>query len=77
MSDLDFLLSDEFVEFSTKVKEIHEAKKTKQAAFKNLYDAFKTEIQTLDDQAKGLQEDFEKWKVQKSKGDAPKAEKKI
>lgn len=62
MNEIDMLLSDEFVEFSGKIKELHERKKTKQSEFKALYDKFKAEVQAMDDEAKGLQKDFETWK---------------
>ncbi len=62
MNEIDILLSDEFVEFSGKIKELHERKKTKQNEFKALFDKFKAEVQAMDDEAKGLQTDFETWK---------------
>lgn len=62
MNEVELLLSDEFVEFSTKVKEIHEAKKAKQLEFKAVYDKYKADVQVMDDAAKSLQEIFETWK---------------
>lgn len=68
MNEIDLLLSDEFVEFSAKIKEIHEKKKSKQSEFKALYDKFKAEVQSLDDEAKGLKSDFEVWKTSQMNG---------
>jgi len=64
--NLDVLLSDEFVEFSTKVKDVLERKKALQAKYKEDLNALVTE-------AKTLSEGFEKWKTAKEAPQQPKA----
>ena len=56
--NLDVLLSDEFVEFSTKVKDVLERKKALQAKYKE-------DLNSLVTEAKALSEGFEKWKTAK------------
>lgn len=75
MTDLDFILTDQFIEFSQKVKEIHEAKKAKQVEFKALYEKFQAESAAFDNQAKELQTEFEGWKAGQIKANSPKATK--
>jgi len=60
--DLDFLLSDKFVEFSHKIAKIHQARKTKKEEIKKLYDQLTVEINKLDMEAKKVQEEWEAWK---------------
>jgi len=62
MESLDILLSDEFVEFSSKVKEIYATKKAKQEELRKVYDSYKAEFKELDDEARDLQIEFESWK---------------
>ena len=69
MSEVDLLLSDEFVEFSEKISKIHEEKKAKKAELKALYDKMKAEIETLDDNANALNDEFEAWKESKTEAD--------
>jgi hypothetical protein len=73
MTELDFILSDQFIDFSGKIKEIHEAKKAKQVEFKTLYEKFQADCLALDNQAKGLQIEFEGWKDGQAKATSPKA----
>lgn len=68
MIDPNLVLSDEFVTFSAKIKEINEEKKAKKAEFKALYDKFTAEVKDLDDKAKALTEAYNAWeKSQKGK----------
>jgi predicted nucleic acid-binding Zn-ribbon protein len=64
MESLEILLSDEFVAFSTKIKEIFANKKAKQEELRKVYDSYKAEFKALDDEAKELQVEFEAWKEQ-------------
>lgn len=67
MDNIDVLLSDEFVEFSTKIADVHSRKKSKQEELKTIYDKFKLEIKALDDEASELVGEFEAWKSTKGK----------
>lgn len=69
MSDIDALLSDEFVSFSQKVSEIHLEKKKMKQELKDIYEKMQTKIKELDLQAKNLAENFEKWKKSINKSD--------
>jgi hypothetical protein len=63
MENIDLLLTDEFVEFSTQIKSIHVAKTDKTKEFKALYTKFQQECAELDKRAKELQDAWEEWKV--------------
>jgi len=67
MEDLDILLSDQFIEFSKKIAAIAEKKKVEKQEFEKVFEAFKKTMKSLDDEAKKLQKDFEKWKDDKNK----------
>lgn len=67
MSDIDALLSDEFVTFSQRVSEIHQEKKKMKQELKEMYEKIQIKIKDLDSQAKSLAENFEKWKNSLSK----------
>jgi hypothetical protein len=68
MDDTNFLLTEEFITFSTKIKSIYENKKIKKAELKSFYDKTQAEIKSFDDQAKSIEEDFNKWKDRQMKG---------
>lgn len=57
----NYLLTDEFVEFTLKIKDLHELKKARSDEFKVLYQAYKKEIKDFDDQADELQKEFNNW----------------
>lgn len=70
MNDENYwLLTDEFIAFSDKIKSIHERKKTKKAELKAFYDKIQNEIKSLEEEAKLAEEAFQKWK--KSVEDKP------
>ena len=60
-SEVDLLLTDEFVAFSGKIKEIHEQKKAKEVELKEIYERFKSELASLDQSAIKLNQGWEKW----------------
>jgi len=62
MSELDTLLTDEFVVFSQKVSEIHVEKKKMKQELKDVYEKINAKMKELDLEAKSLNENFEKWK---------------
>ena len=62
MSELDTLLTDEFVAFSQKVSEIHIEKKKMKQELKDVYEKINAKMKELDMEAKLLNENFEKWK---------------
>jgi hypothetical protein len=55
------LLSDNFVEYSSKIVALHERKKELVADFKKLYEQHRLDVKALDDQAIELNIEFEKW----------------
>jgi len=57
----NILLSDEFVEFSSKITSLHDNKKEANAEFKKLFEKHKADMKKLDDEANNLQNDFNKW----------------
>jgi len=62
MEETNYLLTDEFLSFANKVKEIHEAKKAKKAELKAFFEKTQAELKALDLKAKELEEEFNKWK---------------
>lgn len=65
MSELDLLLSDEFVEFSKKIAEVHARRKAKQDEIQTLFAKAKAELSQIEAEAKGLVDDWEVYKNQK------------
>jgi len=63
----EFLLSEEFADFSTKVTALHALKKEQETNFKKMYTEHKANIKSIDDEAVKLQEDFDNWIASKSK----------
>lgn len=61
--DTSYLLTDEFIAFTTKVREIHEKKKTKKAELKAVYDKIQEDIKALEAEAKQLEADWQKVKL--------------
>ena len=59
---MNWLLTDEFVAFSAKIKSIHERKKAKKAELKVFFDKIQVEIKALEEEAKDAEDDFQKWK---------------
>lgn len=58
----DFFLTDEFVEFSKKIADLHERKKAAHAEFMPIYDAFKKQIAEFEEELKTLTTGWENWK---------------
>lgn len=56
----ELLLSDKFIEFSTKVNALHEKKKNLLLEFKKLYDAHKAQVKSIEEEAAALAAEFEK-----------------
>jgi hypothetical protein len=65
--EMNWLLTDEFVAFSAKIKDIHERKKTKKAELKAFYDKIQLDIKALEEEAKDAEDEFQKWKVGQEK----------
>lgn len=74
MENLDFLLSDEFIEFSQTIADIHSRKKTRQQEMKVVYEKFMADIKALDVEAKTAQTEFEAWKKSKKSDEVPEGE---
>lgn len=60
--ETNWLLTDEFIAFSDKIKLIHEKKKIKKQEIKDFYKKIETEIKALDMEAKKLEDEFQAWK---------------
>jgi hypothetical protein len=67
MENVEYLLTDEYVEFSQKVAAIHAEKKTLKEAFKKQYEEFQLKVKELDDGAKEAIATWEQWKLEKAK----------
>jgi len=61
MTEVDVFLSDEFISFSSKIKDIHHAKKEKQEAAKQVFDKLKVEIKALDEEALKLKTEWDEY----------------
>ena len=70
MEDVELLLSDEFVAFSTTIAAIHAEKKEKKSQLKEIYDKMKKEIEDLDGRAKTEYAQFEEWKKSQANEEA-------
>jgi hypothetical protein len=62
MTDAEFLLTDEFVEFSRTIAEAHERKKVLEAEFKKHFEAYKDEKKQIEEAVVTASEEWEKWK---------------
>lgn len=60
--DLNWLLTDEFVTFSNKIKEIVDLKKAKKAEMKSFYEKIQNDLKKLDEDANLAREEFETFK---------------
>lgn len=65
MEEVNWLLTDEFIEFSKKIATIHEAKKIKKQELKEFYDKIQVDFKELDAQAAAAEKEFETWKKSK------------
>jgi len=63
MSEIDIILSDEFVQYSQLVSTIHTNKKNMKEEFKKLYEKFQSDQAELDRQALEATKKFETWKA--------------
>jgi hypothetical protein len=57
-----YLLTEEFQEFSAKIKKLYEEKSGKKAAMKKLYDQYLADIEKLDAQAAEEEAKLESWR---------------
>jgi chaperonin cofactor prefoldin len=60
--NIDYLLSEKFIEFSQGIVEIYSEKKKKKEYLKQVYEKIQLEIKDLDNKAKKLNSEFESWK---------------
>jgi hypothetical protein len=60
--ELNWLLTDEFIAFSSKIKDIHERKKQKKAELKDFYEQIQIDLKALDKEAKDAEDEFQTWK---------------
>jgi len=66
----EFLLSEEFVDFSANVKRLHDQKKEFEAEFKKFYTEHKARVKGIDDEALKLQQEFDNWVVAQTQSKA-------
>lgn len=64
--EIDLLLSDEYVEFSAKIAEIHTRKKKALDEFNKKYEEFKLQQQSFKAEAKQCQTEWEEAKNKKT-----------
>jgi hypothetical protein len=55
----ELLLSDKFVEFSSKVAALHEKKKSLNIEFKKVYEAHRVQIKAIEEEAATLASEFQ------------------
>ena len=60
--NVDYLLSENFIEFSKNIADIFREKKKKKEHLKQIYEKIQLEIKELDNKAKKLNLEFESWK---------------
>jgi predicted nucleic acid-binding Zn-ribbon protein len=60
--ETNWLLTDEFVQFSGKIAAILEKKKAKKAELKAFYDKIQVDLKSLEEEAKQAEEEFQKWR---------------
>ncbi len=65
MEKFNWLLTDEFVEFSKKIAKIHDEKKAKKQELKEFYEKIQIDFGILEAQAIEAEEAFEAWKKAK------------
>ena len=62
MGEIEFMLTDEFINFSSKIAEIHTEKKKRAGEVKDIAEQFKADMHALDEKAEALRLDWEAWK---------------
>lgn len=67
MEEFNWLLTDEFVAFSTRIARIHEEKKIKKQELKEFYEKIQADLKVLDSEAKDEEEIFQNWKKSQEK----------
>ena len=63
----EFLLSDEFTNFSVKISDLHKQKKDFETEFKKMFAEHKARCKALDEEALQLQQEFDNWVIEKTK----------
>ena len=62
MQDIEYLMSDEFVAFSTQIAELHTERKEIKQKLKAYYETIQVELKDIDDRVIKVAADFEEWK---------------
>ena len=60
--EMNWLLTDEFVAFSVKIKDILDRKKAKKQELKDFYDKIQADYKALEDEARAAEGEFQAWK---------------
>lgn len=66
MSDAEFLLTDEYAEYTQQIAKLHVSKKQREEEMKRLFEEFKEEMANLEKEAKDLHTRWEHWKNQQN-----------
>lgn len=61
-----YLLSDEFVQFSEKIRELYKTKSDMSEAFKLALADYKKNVKEIEEKALELQKEFDEWKERKA-----------
>jgi hypothetical protein len=64
MNDVEFLLTDEYVEYAQDIAGIHKSRKAKEEDMKRTYDAYKEDMEILETEAKTRHLEWEAWKAE-------------
>ena len=71
MESLEYLLSDEYVQFSQRIAEIHALKKSCKEEFKRKHEEYQANLKSLDTKALEAAQKFEEWKSTKAANAQP------
>jgi hypothetical protein len=66
MDDVEFLLTDEYMQYMKDIADIHVVKKDKEEEMKRLVDEYREEMSNLEEQAKTRHLEWENWKKEAS-----------
>lgn len=62
MTDAEFLLTDEYAEYTSTISKLHTQKKKKEEDMKVVYEEFKQDMANVEIEAKQAHEKWEAWK---------------
>lgn len=65
--EMNWLLTDEFIAFSEKIKTIHEKRKLKKQELKDFYEKIQIEMKSIEAEALFAENEFQVWKQSQTK----------